>query len=81
MLFGVTPRGDVVGQQVSERTVEEVSAEFQRIDPPAFPEIERLRVAGGLEVIAVHVNRGASPPYGPTEVGTGLARPQGFMME
>ncbi len=44
VLFGVTPEGIIVGQQVSERTLEEVSAEIQRIDPPAFPEIERVRV-------------------------------------
>ena len=44
VLFGVTPAGDVEGQQVSDRTIEEVSAELQRIDPPAFPEIERVQV-------------------------------------
>ena len=32
VLFGVTPEGNVVGQQVAERTIEEVSAEIQRID-------------------------------------------------
>ena len=36
VLFGVTQAG-VVGQQVSERTIEELSAELRQIDPPAFP--------------------------------------------
>ena len=63
VLFGVTPIGDVVGQQVSERTIEEVSAEIQRVDPPAFPEIERVQVAGGREVIAVRVSQGSARPY------------------
>ena len=63
VLFGVASDGRVVGQQVSERTVEQVSAEIQRIEPPAFPEIERVRACGNLEVIAVHVSPGASPPY------------------
>ena len=63
VLFGVTPQGGVVGQQVSERTIEEVSAELQRIDPPAFPEVERVRVAGDLEVVAVRVSQGSLPPY------------------
>ena len=63
VLFGVTSRGDVVGQQVSERTIEEVSAEIQRIDPPAFPEIERVQVAEDREVIAVRVNQGSARPY------------------
>ena len=63
VLFGVTPEGDVVGQQVAERTLEEVSAEIQRIDPPAFPTVERVRITEHREVIAVHVGQGSSPPY------------------
>ena len=63
VLFGVTREGDVVGQQVSDRTMKEVSAEIQRIDPAAFPETERVRVAGKLEVIAVSVNQGFARPY------------------
>ena len=63
VLFGVTLGGEVVGQQVSDRTMEEVSAEIQGIDPPAFPEIERVRVAEGLEVITVSVNQGSARPY------------------
>ncbi len=63
VLFGVTREGAVVGQHVSDRTMEEVSAEIQRIDPPAFPEIGRVRVDGELEVIAISVNLGAARPY------------------
>ncbi len=63
VLFGVAPDGAVTGQDVSERTVEDVSAEIQRIDPPAFPEIERIRVSGDKQVIAVRVTPGSSPPY------------------
>ena len=63
MLFGVTPDGRVIGQRVGNRTIEEVSAELQRIDPPAFPEIERTRVSSNLEVILIRVSRGSSPPY------------------
>ena len=63
VLFAVTAAGDVVGQQVSEQTIEEVSAEIQRIDPPALPEIERVRVTDGLDVIAVRVSQGPARPY------------------
>ena len=63
VLFGIAPDSRVVGQRVSERTLEQVSAEIQRIEPPAFPEIERVRVSEDLEVIAVRVSPGASPPY------------------
>ena len=64
VLFGVTPNGAVVGQQVSERTIEELSAELQQIDPPAFPTVERVAVGGGREVIVVSTGQGASRPYG-----------------
>ena len=37
VIFGVTPNGQVAGQQVSDKTIEEVVAEIRMIDPPAFP--------------------------------------------
>ena len=51
------------GQQVSERTIEELSAELRQIDPPAFPTVERVPVDGGREVIVVGTGQGASRPY------------------
>ncbi len=63
VLFGIAPDGRVLGQQVSERTIEEVSAELRRIDPPAFPQIERVRLDRKSEVIAVRVAPGPSAPY------------------
>ena len=63
VLFGVTPEGQGVGQHVSERTVEEVGAEFARIDPPAFPAIERIPVDGGRDTVAVSVGRGPAGPH------------------
>ena len=63
VLFGVSPDGSVVGQQVSERTLEELGSEIQRIDPPVFPEVERVRLSGSRELVVVHVERGASSPY------------------
>ena len=63
VLFGVSPDGSVVGQQVSERTLEELGSEIQRIDPPVFPEVERVRLSGSRELVVIHVERGASSPY------------------
>ena len=39
------------------------SAEIQRIDPPAFPEIDRVHLSEDREVIAVRVSPGVSLPY------------------
>lgn len=63
ILFGVTPEGGVIGQQVSERTIEEVSAELTRIDPPTYPAIERIPANEDREVIAISVGRGQAGPY------------------
>ena len=63
VLFGVTPDGIMAGQQMSDRSIEEVSAELQRIDPPAFPVVERVPIGEGRSVIAVSVSRGPSRPY------------------
>lgn len=63
VLFGVEPDGRVVGQQVGDRTVEEVAQELREIDPPAFPSIDRVPLEGGREVLVVHVSSGSSRPY------------------
>ena len=63
VLLGVAPTGNVIGQQVSERTIEEVSAEIQKIDPPAFPVIERVPIAGDREVIVISATQGPARPY------------------
>ena len=63
IIFGISPDGEVTGQHVSERTIERASAEFQRIEPPAFPSIERVPVANDREALVVRVNRGDMAPY------------------
>lgn len=63
VLFGVTPDGDIVGQQVGARTIEELVSELCRIEPPVSPEIERVRVAGDREAIIVHTPPGPAAPY------------------
>lgn len=63
LLFGVSPDGRTVGQQVGRQTIEDVSGEIQRIDPPAFPTVERIRIEDYLEVVAVHVRPGSVRPY------------------
>lgn len=63
VLFGVSPEGHITGQQVNDRTLEQLSAEFQRIDPPAFPVIERLQVLEDREVVVISVKPGQAAPY------------------
>lgn len=53
-MFGVDPRGALIGQTVSDHTVEQIVAEFGRIEPAVYPEIERVALdqTGGAIVIA-----------------------------
>lgn len=62
VLFGIEPDGRVAGQQVSERTLEELAQEVREIDPPVFPTVDRIDVASGREVLAVRVSAGHSQP-------------------
>jgi len=63
VIFGVSENGDVLGQHVGDRTIEEISEEVRRIDPPAFPTIDRVPVVNGREVLVVTVNQGPGRPY------------------
>lgn len=63
VLFGVSADGEMPGQQVGQRTFEELSEEIARIDPPAFPTIDRIPVAAGREVLVLTVPQGAVRPY------------------
>ena len=63
ILFGVESDGRVIGQQVSDRTIEEVAQELQEIDPPAFPSIDRVALDNGHEVLVMMVSTGQSRPY------------------
>ncbi len=63
LVIGVEPSGDLVGQQVSDKTIEDVAREIQEIDPPVFPSIERVVCGDGREAIVISVATGTSRPY------------------
>jgi ATP-dependent DNA helicase RecG len=63
VLFGVSPAGRIVGQQIADRTIEEIAQEIQRIEPAVFPQVDQIEVKSGLYVISVHVGPGQNRPY------------------
>ena len=63
VLFGVEPDSRVIGQTVGEHTIEQLTAELNEIDPPAFPSIDRVTASGGREVLVVTVSVGQQQPY------------------
>jgi ATP-dependent DNA helicase RecG len=61
VLFGVNDRSEPVGQSVSARTLEDISRELSKIDPPAFPDIETVALPTGKTVVALRVSGGGGP--------------------
>jgi ATP-dependent DNA helicase RecG len=61
VIFGVTDRGEIVGQKVTTRTIEDLAHEFRRIDPQVTPVVETVDIGGGLAVIVVTVPAGGGP--------------------
>ena len=69
LLFGVTPSGKVIGQTVSDRTLQDLAQEFQNFEPPVFPVVERVPIvvqkegaASAQEVLMVTVARSSRAP-------------------
>jgi len=66
LIFGVTPSGKVVGQKVTDRTLEELAQEFQGFEPGLNPHIQRIPIADEgeqkLEVLIVRVERSVNTP-------------------
>ncbi len=56
VLFGVDPKSQIKGQSVSGNTIHEISQAFEKFDPAVYPNIERLKVGNGNEVIILLVD-------------------------
>ncbi len=63
VIFGVEPDGRIIGQMVSDRTVEEVAQDLSEIEPPVFPSIERVDFTEGRELLVVTAQPGSGQPY------------------
>lgn len=63
VIFGVDAKGRIIGQAVTDKTVDDISQELRQLDPPALPAIERIPTASGNEALIVTVEKGARRPY------------------
>jgi ATP-dependent DNA helicase RecG len=62
VIFGVTPDSKrLVGQSVSERTLEELAAAFRHFEPPVFPDTEQVILDSSQTLIVVSVKKGTRP--------------------
>ena len=67
VLFGVSSQGDINGQQVSTSTLELVSNELCRIEPPTFPDTLTVALENGRSVIVLSATRIRGTPMGASE--------------
>jgi ATP-dependent DNA helicase RecG len=45
IIFGITPKGDVIGQEVSEKTLRDISQKIANsIEPKIYPEIKKIKI-------------------------------------
>ena len=61
VLFGVSDAGEIPGQKISSKTLEDLAHEFKKIDPPISPEISSVQLENGNSVIIVAVKKGDGP--------------------
>ncbi len=79
LLFGITPTGKLVGQTVTDRTLEELAQEFQGFEPSISPDIQRIRLETALEVISHEKTPGRSQVFWHPLGGPGEARAGGAL--
>ncbi|MBA3315277.1 MAG: putative DNA binding domain-containing protein [Planctomycetaceae bacterium] len=63
VLFGVTSSGQARGQDVSDKTLQEVAQDLMRFEPPAPISQLRVPIAEGKEVIVLETIAGPEAPY------------------
>ncbi len=56
VVFGVSDKGQIIGQHITSKTVEDVSIELRRIDPPIFPEIKLISIDDDKAAIFIKVH-------------------------
>ena len=61
VIFGVLDSGQIIGQQTSNRTLEDIASELRRIEPPVFPDMKTVRIDAGKSVLILNVSGGGGP--------------------
>ena len=61
LLFGVDDQKNIIGQQVTARTQESIANEINKIEPPAFPDIETVPIKNNLSVMVIRIPGGGGP--------------------
>ena len=63
VFIGVNDKGELVGQNVSDNTRQEIAKELNKIEPPANIDIHHIAIDKSKSVIAIQVNANHHAPY------------------
>jgi ATP-dependent DNA helicase RecG len=65
VLFGVTDRGIITGQEVSDKTLKELAVEFDKLEPSAREHIKKelVKFHEKNQVIVLNISSGKNAPY------------------
>ncbi|MBS4162757.1 hypothetical protein PRO82_000034 [Candidatus Protochlamydia amoebophila] len=51
----MSDKGEIIGQDVNAKTLEDISLELRKIEPPAFPDIETVAIGNNKAVIVIRI--------------------------
>ena len=63
VLFGVTDKGKIVGQEISDKTKREIAHAIEKIEPHAEVKVEHVSLGNDKHVIALIAKEGKNKPY------------------
>lgn len=61
VLFGISDRGEIIGQHVSANTLNDIAHELGRIEPPAILDMKTIALQNGKSVIVLNISAGGGP--------------------
>lgn len=63
VLIGVTTKGDIIGQDVSDKTKQSIANELAKLEPPIQIDVQYVPLLGGKLVIVLQTKSGQHAPY------------------
>jgi ATP-dependent DNA helicase RecG len=63
VLIGIADNGQIVGQQVSDKTKQELAREISKIEPKISPEVHFIDIGKDKQVIVIETPSGSHIPF------------------
>jgi len=63
VIFGVSDKGTIVGQDVTDKTKKEIAVEINKIEPRTKIDVKYVRVSGDRQATVLFANPRENAPY------------------